>query len=123
MRLVSKVRLLTHSGLSIVEVMAIAIKRCIQPLRSRVGPLWSYNTEDDTSRYMRKGPDNQAALAAMLMDLYKGEEEDFARLQCRDGFSMYNPVDWVSLVTQHLFYHWGALTEYSGCFKNSRSGR
>ena len=32
MRLVSKVRLLAHSELSIIEVMAIAIKRCIQPL-------------------------------------------------------------------------------------------
>ena len=31
-RLVSKVRLLAHSELSIIEVMAIAIKRCIQPL-------------------------------------------------------------------------------------------
>ena len=109
MRLVSKVRLLTHSGLSIVEVMAIAIKRCIQPLQSRVGPLWNYNGEDDASCYTLKGPDNQAALAAMLMDLYKGEEEDFARLQCRDGFSMYNPIDWVSLVIQHLFLLLGCI--------------
>ena len=92
-----------HSGLSIVEVRAIAIKRCIQPLQSRVAPLWNYNGEDDASRYTRKGPDNKAALVAMLMDLYKGEEEDFARLQCWDGFSMYNPVDWVSLVIQHPF--------------------
>ena len=98
MRLVSKVRLLIHSGLSIVEVMAIAIKQCIQPLQSRVGPLWNYNREDDASRYTRKGPHNQAALDAMMVDLYKGEEEDFDRLQCRDGFSMYNHVDWVSLV-------------------------
>ena len=85
--------------------MAIAIKRWIQPLQSRVGPLWNYNGEDDASRYTRKGPDNQAAFAAMLMDLYSGEEEDFIHLQCRDGFSMYNPIDWVSLVIQHLFYH------------------
>lgn len=98
MRLVSKVRLLTHSGLSIIEVMAIAIKRCIPPLQSRVGPLWNYNEEDDTSHYTRKGPNDQAALAATLMNLYKGGEEDFARLQCRDGLSMYNPVDWVSLI-------------------------
>ena len=94
MNLVNKIKLLTHSGLSIVEVMAIAIKRCIQPLQSRVGPLWNYNREDDASLYMRKGPDNQAALAAMLVDLYKGEEEDFAHLNCREGFSMYNPIDW-----------------------------
>ena len=82
MRLVSKVRLLTHFGLSIVEVMAIAVKRCIQPLQSRVGPLWNNNGEGNASRYTRNGPDNQAALAAMLADLYKRKEEDFIRLNC-----------------------------------------
>ena len=53
--------------------------------------MWNYNGEDDTSRYGRKGPDNFAALAAMLADLYKGEKEESTRLKCREGFSMYNP--------------------------------
>ena len=96
MRLVSKVRLLAHSGLSMIEVMAIAIKRCIQPLQSKVTPLWCYNREDDASRCLCKGPDNFAALATILADLFKGEKEDFTRLKCREGFSMYNPIDWVS---------------------------
>ena len=50
-RLVNKVKVLTHSGHSIVEVMAIAIQRCILPLQSRVTPLWNYNREDEASRY------------------------------------------------------------------------
>ena len=58
--------------------------------------MWNYNGEDDTSRYGRKGLDNFAALAAMLADLYKGEKEEFTRLKCREGFSMYNPPSWVS---------------------------
>ena len=58
--------------------------------------MWHYNEEDDASRCGRKGPDNFAALAALLADLYKGEKEDFARLKCREGFSMYNPIPWVS---------------------------
>ena len=58
--------------------------------------MWNYNGEDDTSRYGRIGPDNFAALAAMLADLYKGEKEEFTSLKCRDGFSMYNPPSWVS---------------------------
>ena len=62
-RLVSRVRLLAHTELSLVEVMAIAIKRCVQPLQSRVTPLWCYNGEDDASRYRRKGPDTPAKLA------------------------------------------------------------
>ena len=49
-RLVKKVRLLAHTKLSIVEVMAITIKRCVQSLQSRVTPLWCYNKEDDVSR-------------------------------------------------------------------------
>ena len=82
MRLVNKVKVLTHSGLSIVEVMAIAIQRCVQPLQSRVTPLWNYNGEDDACRYRRKGPHGQVALAAALADLYKGEEEEFIRVNC-----------------------------------------
>ena len=73
-RLVSKVRLLAHTELSIVEVMAIAIKRCVQPLQSRVTPLWCYNGEDDASRYRCNGPDTPAELAIILADLYKGEK-------------------------------------------------
>ena len=36
------------------------------------------------------------ALAKILSDLYKGEEEEFIRIKPRDGFSMYNPPEWVS---------------------------
>ena len=59
--------------------------------------MWHYNGEDDATRCGRKGPANFAALAATLADLFKGEKEDFARLKCREGFSMYTPIDWVSL--------------------------
>ena len=54
--------------------------------------MWNYNGENDTSRYGCKGPDNFTTLAAMLVDLYKGEKEDFNRLKCREGLSMYNPA-------------------------------
>ena len=94
-RLVSKVKLLAHTKLSIVEVMAIAIKRCVQPLQSRVTPLWCYNGEDDASRYRWKVPDTPAELVSILVDLYKGEEEDFLRLKCREAYSMYTPIEWV----------------------------
>ena len=76
--------------------MAILTKRCIQPLQSRVTPLWCYNGKDDTSRYKREGPDTPAALATILADLYKGEKEEFTHLNCREGFFMYNPIEWVS---------------------------
>ena len=74
--------------------------------------MWHYNGEDDASRCGRKGPDNFAALAAMLADLFKGEKEDFTRLKCREGFSMYNPIDWVS-----FFNYW----PYSTFFQSHAS--
>ena len=58
--------------------------------------MWHFNGEDDATRYGRKGPDSATALAKILSDLYKGEEEEFARIKPRDGFSMYNPPSWVS---------------------------
>ena len=84
--------------------MAIAIKRCIEPLQSRVTPLWCYNGEDDASRYRCKGPNTSAELAVILADLYKGEKEDFLCLNCQEGYSMYNSIEWVSLCLSASFF-------------------
>ena len=37
-----------------------------------------------------------AALAKILAELFKGEEEEFLHHNRRDGYSMYNPPIWVS---------------------------
>ena len=58
--------------------------------------MWHYNGEDDATPCGRKGPYSAAALARILSDLYKGEEEEFLRIKTRDIFSMYNPLEWVS---------------------------
>ena len=58
--------------------------------------MWHFNGEDDATRCGRKGQDSVAALAKILSDLYKGEEEEFIRIKPRDGFSMYNPPNWMS---------------------------
>jgi hypothetical protein len=100
-RLAAQVRWLAHNGLTIIDMMAIAIARCVQPLQQRVHPLWNYNGEDDATRYKKKGPANQAAMAAILADLYKGEEQEFARLRLKKGFSMYEPIEMVSSITFH----------------------
>ena len=83
----SKIRTLAQSGLTIIEVMAISIVRGVQPLQYRGLPMWHYNGEDDTFRYGRKAPDTSAALGKMLVDLFKGEEEEFLRIKHRDGYS------------------------------------
>ena len=94
--LMGRIKTLTKSGLTIIEVMSICIMRGVQPLQYRGQPMWHFNGEDDATRCSRKGPDSAAALAKILSDLYKGEEEEFLRIKPHDGFSMYNPPSWVS---------------------------
>ena len=42
--------------------------------------MWDFNEEDDATRYGRKGPYSVAALLKILSTLYKGEEEEFLRV-------------------------------------------
>ncbi|XBJ00892.1 hypothetical protein VPH35_020671 [Triticum aestivum] len=90
----SRIKLLAQSGLTMIEVMAMCIMRGVQPLQYRGHPMWDFNGEDDATRCGRKGPDSTAALAKILSDLYKGEEEEFLRVNPQGGFSMYNPPSW-----------------------------
>ena len=92
----NRIKLLAKAGLTIVEVMAIRIRRGVQPLQYRGKPMWHFNGKDDATHCGRKGPYSAAALARILSDLYKGEEEEFLRIKTWDGFSMYNPPEWVS---------------------------
>ena len=69
------------------------------------------NGEDDATRCGRKGPDSATALARILCDLYKGEEEEFLHIKPWDGFSMYNPPSWVSRHPSPLFIHSGVLRQ------------
>ena len=94
-----RIRLLAHSGLTVIGVMAACIMRGVHPLQYRGHPMWDFNGEDDATRYGRKGPDSAAALIKTLSALYKGEEEDFLRVDPKGGFSMYNPPSWVSYIS------------------------
>ena len=98
--LMSQIRLLAHSGLTMIGVMATCIMQGVQPLQYRGQPMWDFNGEDDATRCGRKGPGSVADLMKILSTLYKGEEEEFLRINPLDGFSMNNPPSWVS---GHLF--------------------
>ena len=78
--LMGRIRLLAHSRLTMIGVMAACIMRGVQPLQYRGHPMWDFNGEDDATRYGRKGPDSAAALLKILSTLYKGEEEEFLRV-------------------------------------------
>ena len=83
----------------------------VQPLQYRGHPMWHFNGEDDVTRCGRKGPDSATALARILSDLYKGEEEEFLHIKPRDVFSMYNPPSWVSRHSPPRFIHSGVLRQ------------
>ena len=91
-----RIRLLAHSGLTMIGVMAACIMRGVQPLQYRGHPMWDFNGEDDATRYGRKGPDSATALLKILSTLYKGEEEELLHVNPHGGFSMHNPPSWVS---------------------------
>ena len=57
--------------------------------------MWDFNGEDDATRCGHKGLESVAALAKILSTLYKGEEEEFLRVNPQGRFSMYNPPSWV----------------------------
>ena len=69
--LMGRIRLLAHSRLTMIGVMAECIMRGVQPLQYRGHPMWDFNGEDDATRYGRKGPDSAAALTKILSALYK----------------------------------------------------
>ena len=95
-----RIRLLAHSGLTMIGFMATCIMRGVQPLQLRGHPMWDFNGEDDATRHGRKGPGSVADLVKILSGLYKGEKEDFLRVSPLNGFSMNNPRSWVS---RHFF--------------------
>ena len=92
----SSIRLLAHSGLTMIEVMATCITRGVQPLQYRGHPMWDFNGEDDSTRCGRKGPGSVTDLMKILSALYNGEEEEFLCINPQGGFSMNNPPSWVS---------------------------
>ena len=92
----SRIRLLAHSGLTMIGVMATCITRGVQPLQYRGHPMWDFNGEDDATRHGRKGPESVSELVKTLSAMYKGEEEDFLRLNPLKEFSSSNPRSWVS---------------------------
>ena len=92
-RLTAKVRILSKSKLTIIDVMATVTIRRVQPLSKRMHPLWRYNGTNNKARYKWKGPANQEAIAAIIADLFKGEEEEFVRMRTRDGYSRIIPLN------------------------------
>ena len=81
--LMSRIKLLAKSGLTIVEVMAICIMRGVQPLQYRGKPMWHFNGEDDAARCGHKGPDSATALEGYCPIYTKGKRKNSFALNRR----------------------------------------
>lgn len=53
--LAEKIARLSAEGLTLVDVMLVALSCGIQPLKDRVHPMWEYNGVDDGTRTIRGG--------------------------------------------------------------------
>lgn len=78
-RLAAQVACLRHHGLTLFNVMVVALSRGIQPLQQRVHPMWEYNGANDSTRTLRGEFHNRRTLAMMLALMFKGEEADFLK--------------------------------------------
>ena len=95
-RLAAQVTCLAHNKLTLINVMAVAIARGIQPLQQRVHPMWEYNGTDDSTRAIRCGFEDRQALGLALETMFKGEKADLIKEPMYDGFSCYKPIEAVS---------------------------
>ena len=51
--LMGRIRLLAHSGLTMIRVMATCIMRGVQPLQYRGHPMWDFNRENEATQIGR----------------------------------------------------------------------
>jgi hypothetical protein len=77
-----------------VDVVATFIARRVQPLQQRFHPLWEYNGDSDSTRVIAEDFANQKALTAMLADLFKGEESEFAASSLETASPASSPYEW-----------------------------
>lgn len=76
-RLTKKIARLADEGLTLVDVMLVALSHGIQPLQHRVHPMWEYNGVDDSTRAIRGGFYEGKPMRKMLLLMFKGKASNF----------------------------------------------
>lgn len=92
-RLATQITCLGHNMLTLVNVMAVALARGVQPLQQCVHPLWKYNGTDDSTRAVWRDFENHDVLGMALEGLFKGEKADLIKEPMFDSFASYRPVE------------------------------
>lgn len=87
---------LGHHGLTLINVMVVALAREVQPLQQRIHPMWDYNRTDDSTRAIWARFHNHQALGVVLKSIFKDEKADLVKEPMYDGFASYKPVEAVS---------------------------
>lgn len=91
-RLAGQVTRLCQKGITLVNVMVVALSRGIQPLQDRARPMWEYNGVDDSTRTIRGKFYEGWSLKEMLASMFKGKASDFSEESRDIGFAAYKPI-------------------------------
>ncbi|KAE8800601.1 hypothetical protein D1007_23833 [Hordeum vulgare] len=91
--LATQIKQLTSTELTIIDVMAMVMKRRVQLLRQCSRLLCEFNGTDDASREIQDDLSDHAAFRSVLTVIYQGMAEDFGKRRFQDGLSNYNRVD------------------------------
>lgn len=91
-RLADKVARLRHNGLTLANVMAVALLRGIQHLQQHAHPMWEFNGIHDSTRAIIGRFHEGLALKDMLALMFKGEVSDFLKEPRINDFSTSKPI-------------------------------
>ena len=69
------------------EVTATFLLRRVQPPQQRYHPIWEFNGEDDSTQAITMPFADRKALAVVLADFYHGDQQAFATMKLREGYS------------------------------------
>lgn len=85
-RLINNIAQLATKGLTLVDIMLMALSRGIQPLQNRAHLMWEYNGLDDSTHTIRGWFYKGNPLREMLSLLFKGKASNFSNEHRNTGF-------------------------------------
>ena len=72
-KLMERVECFIKQGVTLVDMMYVALSRSIQPLQARAHPMWEYTGEDDETLAIRDGFYGKKSIEGMQALLFNGK--------------------------------------------------
>lgn len=103
-KLAEKVTELTNKGLTLQQVMHVALSRGVQPLQARAHPMWQFTGKNDPTRVIRGGFFEGRSMQEMLSLMFKGKATEFPNDSSDAGFSAHVQMIEVSTCSHRLSF-------------------